>query len=331
MLERGCIQGKEKSSDRTKRLRTKDSDESRNRGKRQGRRDAWTYALAGDDLAGAGPLGLLLPLWTSATLEVRVAEGEVDEGAVVGGAGRSDGREGLSWGAGDGAMAMTALILRENAIEGERKKVCESLGAKAAGGLLALGLGRCSPGGLGWYWYLVLPSGTRTPLYSALALSRPFPGRVRERGRKVASGGYSAVTVRARWRWMLWTGAALECRTQELGAIVSESATILVSCRVAKGPRGTSAPGFLAAVFVRGALGGAATVAVWCDGMDGKRVSPGLLGRGCVIGARHKDGLKNPSPIVWWGAAGKMWKYRRAGCWMLDAEQRARVRGGLRL
>ena len=63
-------------------------------------------------MAAVEPLGLLLPLWCSAALVVRVAEGEVDEGAVADGAGRSDGRDGLSWGAGDGAMAMAALIVK---------------------------------------------------------------------------------------------------------------------------------------------------------------------------------------------------------------------------
>ena len=173
---------------------------------------------------------------------------------------------------------------------------------------------------------LVLLSGTRTPLYSALALSRPFPGRVRERGSKVASGGYSAVTVRA--RWMLWTGAALECRTQELGAIVSESATILVSCRVAKGVRRRRAFWLLCLCAALGWSSHGCCLVRW----NGWQTSePWSSGQGLRrIGARHKNGLKNPSPIVW-GAARKTCKCRRAGCWMLEAEQRARVRGGLRL
>jgi hypothetical protein len=58
-----------------------------------GKGRGWTYALGGDDLAAAAPLGLRLALWGSAMVVVRVAEGEEDEAVAVEGAwaGRSDG------------------------------------------------------------------------------------------------------------------------------------------------------------------------------------------------------------------------------------------------
>lgn len=67
-------------------------------------------------------------------------------GAVADGAGRSDGRDGLSWGAGDGAMAMAALIVNEmRSRERSRIEVCEALAPKAAGWFLALSQGLTSP------------------------------------------------------------------------------------------------------------------------------------------------------------------------------------------
>lgn len=68
-------------------------------------------------MAPAGPLGLLLPLWCSAAFAVRGAVGDADEGAADEGAGRSACRVGLSWGAGDGAMAMAALMVKGRASE----------------------------------------------------------------------------------------------------------------------------------------------------------------------------------------------------------------------
>lgn len=90
-------------------------------------------------MAAAEPLGLLLPLCCSDAVDVRVAEGEADEGAAADadadGAGRSDGRDGLSWGAGDGAMAMAALIVKggcDGVGRGRAGKcVCEALGPKS--------------------------------------------------------------------------------------------------------------------------------------------------------------------------------------------------------
>lgn len=110
-----------------------------------GAADAWTYTPGGEDLAAVEPPGLLLPLWFSAAVVVRAAEGEVDEGAVADGAGRSEARDGLSWGAGDGAMAMAALIVDENAIERKEQEVCEALTPKAAGLILALSQGLSFP------------------------------------------------------------------------------------------------------------------------------------------------------------------------------------------
>lgn len=75
-------------------------------------------------MAPAGPRGLLLSLWYSGAFAVRGAVGDADEGAVVEDAGRSACRVGLSWGAGDGAMAMAALMVDEERTKGAGNRNC---------------------------------------------------------------------------------------------------------------------------------------------------------------------------------------------------------------
>lgn len=82
-----------------------------------------TYALGGEDLAAVdAPLGLPLPERRAGArgavdeaAAVRCAEGEVEEEEAAAlreeGAGRSAAKDGLSWGAGEGAMATAVLMV----------------------------------------------------------------------------------------------------------------------------------------------------------------------------------------------------------------------------
>lgn len=93
---------------------------------------------------------------------------------------------------------MAALIVDENAIERKERETVRGAGPQKLQEDLGAGPGPIFPSRN--LCCRIAVSGTRTPLYSALVLSRPFPGRVRGQGNKVPSGGYSAVTVRTRAR-----------------------------------------------------------------------------------------------------------------------------------
>lgn len=81
-------------------------------------------ALGGEDLAAVGPLGLRDPLWYWVDFaDVRCAEGDCwEEEALFEAEWVSEEKEGLSWGAGDGAMAMAALILDSRGVEYGKKR-----------------------------------------------------------------------------------------------------------------------------------------------------------------------------------------------------------------